>query len=313
MAVQNKNKLPTGIVLPPTVPINSDIHPAPELKTISKSINLNQSTSLVQPGLNAGQAPIPSSPTPPVGPPPTPPPQPPPRADMESEVVSPFSLRRFLLTRVAPIGAIVGVILLLGYFIDPMGIFRNTDSEDGTISLRSAPLFSDVGKLITLAGDTEVQATLNVIGDLTAPNVLYSITAGDNIIISGDGQRPTISASLNEADSLQTVSSRGANTSLRLTLLGGATLGDVLGLATRGEDPSGGSNGSLYYNTTSNKFRCYTNGAWENGEIETVQDATKICEASIKLLTTLYNLTHDGKILQMSDQLKDINQIIQQL
>ncbi len=54
-------------------------------------------------------------------------------------------------------------------------------------------------------------------------------------------------------------------------------------------------------------------GAWENGEIETVQDATKICEASIKLLTTLYNLTHDGKILQMSDQLKDINQIIQQL
>lgn len=229
-------------------------------------------------GFNASQTILPSSPPGPlVAPqppilPPQPPPAAPPPADTpdgsQVEEVSPFNMKRFLLTRIAPIGAIVSVILLLGFFIDPLGIFRNTNEQDA-VSLRSSSLFPDGEKVITLAGDTNILGAMTVTGDLTAPNIIYSITAGDNITISGDGQRPTISASFNEADSLQTVSARGPSTSFRLTLLGGATLGDVLGLASRGEDPTGGSNGSLYYNTTTNQFRCFANGAWRNCDTDT--------------------------------------------
>ncbi len=52
--------------------------------------------------------------------------------------------------------------------------------------------------------DTTIDKNLRVggqsvfVGNITAPNVIYSITAGDNIILSGDEQSPTISADLSQ-------------------------------------------------------------------------------------------------------------------
>ena len=40
----------------------------------------------------------------------------------------------------------------------------------------------------------EIDNTASISGNLTAPNILYNIVAGNNITISGDAQRPTISA-----------------------------------------------------------------------------------------------------------------------
>ena len=52
------------------------------------------------------------------------------------------------------------------------------------------------GKKVTFLEDGEVKKTLKVDGKLIAPNVVYSITAGQNVTISGDPQNPVISASL---------------------------------------------------------------------------------------------------------------------
>lgn len=50
-----------------------------------------------------------------------------------------------------------------------------------------------------------------------------------------------------------------------VTLNGGATLGANAGLTLgTGAADIAGANGRLFYNTTTNKFRCYENGAWVN-------------------------------------------------
>lgn len=213
-----------------------------------------------------------------------------PDTDNTFEQPTPFSFKKFLLTRMLPLVIILASLALVTYIADPLGIFNgNNDTET---SSNSKPLFPDVEKLIGLSGNTSVEGSLMVKGDITVPNVIYGIVGGDNITITGDAQRPTISAAFNEADSLQSVTNRGNNTSIRLTLVGGATLGDVLGLATLNTDPTSASNGSLYYNTTSNVFRCYTNGAWRNCDTDTVSEGDG--DGDINTVTAGDGLTGGG-------------------
>lgn len=67
-----------------------------------------------------------------------------------------------------------------------------------------------------------------------------------------------------ESDSLATVTSRGASTSTNLTLNGGATLGasQALVVGSYTSDPSAGtlSDGTIFYNSTTNKFKIVEGG-----------------------------------------------------
>ncbi|MBI2595348.1 MerR family DNA-binding transcriptional regulator [Candidatus Daviesbacteria bacterium] len=159
-----------------------------------------------------------------------------------------------------------------------LGISLSNDiSPDQSIRENSQPevlgdsTLAKEGKFLQLNADTNITGSLAVEGEgvfqgnLTASNILYGVKPGTNITITGDKQNPTISATgLAELDTLATVTARGAVTTVPLTLSGGATLGASLNLGQLASDPSSPANGATYYNTGSNKFRCYINGSWSN-------------------------------------------------
>ncbi|TSC66665.1 MAG: hypothetical protein CEO21_134, partial [Microgenomates group bacterium Gr01-1014_80] len=120
------------------------------------------------------------------------------------------------------------------------------------------------GKYLEFNADTVIRSDLAVEGagtfieELTAPNIIYDIIAGSGISVSL-GQTPTISS----AETLATVTARGSVTTT------GITLGNVLNLGNLTSDPSSASNGATYYNTSSNKFRCYKSGSWGDCDTNT--------------------------------------------
>jgi trimeric autotransporter adhesin len=124
------------------------------------------------------------------------------------------------------------------------------------------------GKYLEINADIIQNGNLAVEGEgvfaenLTAPNILYELIAGTNIEITGDLQRPTIS-STGSNDTLQTVTTRGSVTTT------GITLGNLLNLGQLASDPSTAINGATYYNTATNKFRCYQNASWVNCDTDT--------------------------------------------
>ncbi len=72
--------------------------------------------------------------------------------------------------------------------------------DNGQVILPKLPVSGDVlaesspsGKFLEINTDTNINGALNVSGNLTAPNVVYGLVAGDNITIT-QGQTPTISA-----------------------------------------------------------------------------------------------------------------------
>ncbi len=125
------------------------------------------------------------------------------------------------------------------------------------------------GKFLQFNADSQITGNLAVEGEgiftenLTAPNIVYKLVAGNNITISGDPQNPTIATTpFTEVDTLASVTARGATTSTAVTFSGGVTLGNVVNLGQLSSDPSSAVNGATYYNTSTNEFRCYINGSW---------------------------------------------------
>ena len=168
------------------------------------------------------------------------------------------------------------------YIINPefMGLIshiRHLGQKQPSIpsTLNPKPLVLDPAVLAasTTGYFLEIDADTTILGNLTAPNIVYNLTAGDNIEITGDPQRPTIAATgIDELDTLATVTARGATTTTAVTLSGGATIGGSLNLGSLGSDPTSAANGATYYNTTSNVFRCYKNGSWVNCDTNTGGD-----------------------------------------
>ncbi|MCX6732606.1 MAG: LamG domain-containing protein [Candidatus Roizmanbacteria bacterium] len=79
------------------------------------------------------------------------------------------------------------------------------------------------------------------------------------------------------------------------TASGNITLGGQLQVGRFGYDPIAFGNGSIAYNTTTNKLRCYQNGAWTDcigtgvggGTLQTVYDASSVSEVTL-------NTTNNG-------------------
>ncbi len=145
-------------------------------------------------------------------------------------------------------------------------------------SVLSASTLKNEGKFLEINADIVQNGNLAVNGEgifsenVTAPNLVYQVIAGSNITVTGDPQRPTISSTGGlsaEVDTLASVTARGATTSTLLVLNGGVTLGNVVNLGQLASDPSSATNGATYYNTTTNLFRCYQNGAWKDCDTDT--------------------------------------------
>ena len=127
-------------------------------------------------------------------------------------------------------------------FIDSAGLIG--------IGTSSPTMALDINGSENISGSLTVGGTLNVTGasNLGLVNAQDNLTVGSSLdVTSGALFRSTI-------NSLGNVT-LGNGTSVASPALLGLDLGILAG------DPSG-SNGAMYYNANSNKFRCYQSGAW---------------------------------------------------
>ncbi len=140
----------------------------------------------------------------------------------------------------------------------------NSESLDGLDS----EAFAQVGGTNTFTGTNTFRSSTNstasfAIQDSAGTDLLIADTTNDRIYIG----EPTADAN---------------TTFLAVDSYNGGT-----------SDPVGGFNGSIYYNTTSGKFRCYEAGAWKNC-VATVPARTTVTLAAnvTNSSTTLANLTN---------------------
>ena len=81
------------------------------------------------------------------------------------------------------------------------------------------------------------------------------------------------------------------------TASGNITMGGQMLLGRFGYDPTALGNGSMYYNTTTNKFRCYQNGAWAD------------CVGGGSSLTSAFVLKESNESVTGSTTLQDDNHL----
>src|SRR5690606_30791033 len=91
-------------------------------------------------------------------------------------------------------------------FADQLKVSSQKSEVDSQV-LQSATTRRDFALRISVP--VEMLSTASVSGNLTAPNILYSVLPGDNITISGDPQNPTISAVVEDLEQLGLVAGNG--------------------------------------------------------------------------------------------------------
>lgn len=120
--------------------------------------------------------------------------------------------------------------------------------QNDTASFKQTGFGANVLAESTVRGFLEVNGDVDIKGALTTESIngLTLTGEGSSLIVVG-------TVTLNQA--------LGATSSPTFAAL---NLTDLLDLGSLAADPTTANNGQTYYNTTSNKFRCYINGSWSN-------------------------------------------------
>src|SRR3990167_4258654 len=147
--------------------------------------------------------------------------------------------------------------------------FAQGQNDKGVLASLTGPRFLEINS------DTQINGALAINGSLNSLNIEATPSANSFELISGDSVLSvTNSATLDQdvsttgSPSFTALTSTGLLTSGSLinsgasTLTGAVSLGNVINLGRLSSDPSSTVNGVTYYNTSSNKFRCYVNGGW---------------------------------------------------
>lgn len=150
-----------------------------------------------------------------------------------------------------------------------------TNDTNVTIaSAGSAHVITWVGQLAASRGGTGINSS----GSTGVPRVsggtwttdagISHLAASSSANLAGvlSDESGTGVVAFNVSPSITTPSITGAITfqdDVRQTFNPGATTAG-LNVGSHTADPSGGANGDVAYNSTTNKFRCYENGAWTN-------------------------------------------------
>ncbi len=147
-----------------------------------------------------------------------------------------------------------------------LALFCAFDTFDSISSKAQAQVFGGFGG----SGGAQVPLPTGT-GVLISTNQSLSLYTGTSCVNQllralsaiGGGTCTTITASYVDSSIAVTGSSNSWADGVKQTFNpNGTNAGFNLGAHTA--DPSSGVNGDMYYNSTSNKFRCYENGAWAN-------------------------------------------------
>jgi hypothetical protein len=155
-----------------------------------------------------------------------------------------------------------------------------------TLQIQETPIGSNLGATTTLTNST---TTLSGTTTLTASSLATFTTAATLAMTSTTtlqlGAAPTISAA-------------SGNINLTGTASGNSATALVIPVKTDTGDPTTSTEGSMYYNTFDNKFRCYQNSSWTDcipsGTGGTVTSSGSSLSNRVAYFTSDSNITGDA-------------------
>src|SRR3989344_1719552 len=152
----------------------------------------------------------------------------------------------------------------------------------------TGPTFLEVNSDTQINGALAINGSLNsLILEATPSANTFELISGDSVLSVTNSATLDQDVSTTGSPSFTAVTATGAVTSGSLinsgasTLTGAVSLGNVLNLGNLSSDPTTATNGATYYNTTSNKLRCYINGSWANCDTDTDTTGTSFSDLTL--------------------------------
>ena len=154
--------------------------------------------------------------------------------------------------------------------------FAQGQNDKGVLASLTGPRFLEINSDTQINGALAINGSLNsLILEATPSANTFELISGDSVLSVTNSATLDQDVSTTGSPSFTAVTATGAVTSGSLinsgasTLTGAVSLGNVLNLGNLSSDPTTATNGATYYNTTSNKLRCYINGSWANCDTDT--------------------------------------------